>query len=74
MANQPDRLLTDKVVDALRACPWYASTKQRATAAINAVFENEACADCRKPMVGPTICDVCAREKTPVLTVDRRRA
>ena len=47
MANQPDRLLTDKVVDALRACPWYASTKQRATAAINAVFENEACADCR---------------------------
>ena len=66
-----DRFLIDKVVDALRACPWYASTKQRAIAAINAVFENEACAVCRKPMVGPTVCDHCAREKTPV--VERRR-
>ena len=74
VAMPPDPFLVNRVVDALLACPWYASTKQRAVAALNAVFENEACADCRKPMVGPTICDVCAREKTPVLTVDRRRA
>ena len=67
MANQPDRLLTDKVVDALRACPWYASTKQRAIAAIAAVEANERCCVCHEGMVGPTICDVCVREKAPVV-------
>jgi len=66
----PDPFLVNRVVDALRACPWYASTKQRAVAAIEAVEAHERCAVCRKPMVGPTICDRCVREKTPV--VERR--
>ena len=70
----PDRFLIDKVVDVLRACGWNASDEQRAVAAIEAVFNHERCAVCHEGMVGPTICDVCVMEKTPLLTVDRRHA
>jgi cytochrome c551/c552 len=65
----PDRLLVHKVVDALRACPWNASVETLAVAAIEAVFEHERCCVCHEPMIGPTICDVCARDKTPVVEV-----
>ena len=65
----PDRLLVHKVVDALRACPWSASVETLAIAAIAAVDSNERCSVCREPMQGPTICDVCARDKTPVVEV-----
>jgi hypothetical protein len=58
----PDRLLIHKVVDALRACPWNASVETMAEAAIEAVTVNERCCVCHEPMIGPTICDVCARD------------
>ena len=48
----PDRFLIDKVVDALRACPWYATAEQRAMAAIEAVERHERCAVCHEGMVG----------------------
>ena len=63
---KPDRLLAHKVVDALRACPRSASVETLATAAIEAVTAHERCCVCHEPMIGPTICDVCARDKTPV--------
>ena len=65
----PDRILIHKVVDALRACPWNASVETLAAAAIEAVTVNERCCVCHEPMIGPTICDVCARDKTPVVEV-----
>jgi cytochrome c551/c552 len=37
-----------------------------------AVFESERCCVCHETMRGPTICDVCAREKTPVVEFGRR--
>jgi hypothetical protein len=33
-----------------------------AEAAIEAVTVNERCCVCHEPMIGPTICDVCARD------------
>ena len=62
----PDRLLIHKVVDALRACPWSVSVETLAIAAIEAVTTNERCCVCHEAMTGPTICDVCALDKTPV--------
>ena len=68
----PDRLLIHKVMDALRACPWNASVETLAEAAIEAVTVNERCCVCHEPMIGPTICDVCARDKTPVMEARTR--
>ena len=62
-----DRLLVHKVVDALRACPWSASVETMAAAAIDAVERYERCSVCHEPMIGPTICESCARDKTPVV-------
>ena len=67
-----DRLLIHKVADAMRACPWSANMEALAAACIEAVFEQERCCVCHELMQGPTICDVCAREKTPVAQTERR--
>jgi hypothetical protein len=59
----PDRFLVDKVVGALRACPWNASAEQMAVAMIEAVQNHERCCMCHEAMWGPTICDVCAQDE-----------
>jgi len=59
----PDRLLIDKVVDALRDRGWYASDEEMAIAAIEAMERHERCCVCHEAMQGPTICHVCVRER-----------